>query len=482
MSVAREDEERREASPAGAFPALERRAQGGRWAEFGGEAAAEQIAHCIKCGFCLPACPTYALTQREAASPRGRLALVEAVREGRIEPDAWFAEQMYFCLGCRACESACPSGVRYGEVLEAARAELARLPGIDPLGPVGRALLQAVEHPTLLRLIGRLGRWYQRDPLARRLGEPLLRTLPGGLDRMAPMLPETVDAEDEEVESRGTPAHAGAAAGPLPEVGWFPGCVSEALFEPVNRATVALLRAAGYPVRPLGGAPCCGALHAHAGDENEAARLARRNIAAWEAAGRPLVAENAGGCGAFLGEYGRLLAGDPEWAERAALFSRSVRDWSQLVALEPVEPPEAPEGAEPEAGPAGEPPAVTYQDSCHLRHGQHVFREPREILASLPGYRYVEMEGADRCCGSAGIYNFTHQEASMALLDGKMEAVGRSGAQVVAVANPGCYLQMRLGASRAGRGGELRVAHVAELAWETVRRGTARAVPRPAGE
>ncbi|MDI3317979.1 MAG: (Fe-S)-binding protein [Bacillota bacterium] len=451
--------------------------------DFAGQAAEEQIAHCIKCGFCLPACPTYSLTQMEAASPRGRLALVEAVREGSIEPDGWFAEQMYFCLGCRACETACPSGVRYGEVLEAARAELARIPDVDPLGPLGRALLQVVEHPTLLRAVGRLGRWYQRDPVARRLGEPLLRAMPGRLDEMAPMLPEAPAGGEEPVPEAGTGGEGRReASSALPEVGWFPGCVSQALFEGVNQATVALLRAAGYPVRTLAGAPCCGALHAHAGETGEAKRLARRNIAAWEAAGRPLVAENAGGCGAFLSEYGRLLADDPEWAERAARFSASVRDWSQLVRIEPVETGARDGGAGGgAAAAAGVSRVLTYQDSCHLRNGQQVYREPREILRSLPGYRFVEMEGADRCCGSAGIYNFTHYEASMEILDGKMEAVDRSGARTVAVANPGCYLQMRLGVHRAGREGELRVAHVAELAWEAVRQGGARALPREEG-
>lgn len=464
--------------------------------------ALEQLNHCNRCGFCLPSCPTYVLLAREPASPRGRLAMAEEVLEGRLALDRHVGEQMFLCLGCRACESACPSGVVFSRVLEAVRAAVeARAAWTPQAAPVRRMLLDhLVTHPARMRLAAAL-LWAYRSSgmsaLARRLG--LLRRLPWHLGELEPMVPDLPPpwrwprpgrrplARREgrgRLQARAVGGSAGANPGhgrlegvdggrpPAGEAALFAGCIMDAFFPKTQQATVRVLEALGVRVAVAYGQGCCGALHAHAGRLEEARALARRNIEAFEGLADSWVVNNAGGCGAMLKEYPLLFEQEPAWRRRAEAFSRRVRDISELLvelgAVEALRRREKAAGRPSESGSPGRPVRVTYQDSCHLRHGQKLFAPPRQLLCALPGYEFVEMPDADRCCGSAGIYTLTHFDISMQLLDARMQQVLRTGAQVVATANPGCFMQMRLGVARAGLSGQIRVAHVVDLVAEAL--------------
>lgn len=393
----------------------------------------EGLNRCIHCGFCLQACPTYRQTGVELHSPRGRLMLLRAAAEGHLPVDSGLAEPLDACLGCRACETACPSGVPYGRLLVQARALTA--PVAPPPWPVRFALRHLLPYPARLRAAAALAR------LAQRVG--LFRLLPAALRRAAEALPPLA-------APRPYPVPAAGAPGAL----FFAGCIQEALLQPQNRAAVAVIGAAAGSCAVPPGQTCCGALHAHAGDLEAARALARRNIAAFEAHPGPVI-NHAGGCGAHLKVYGHLLRDDPAWAERARAFAARVRDLSEWLA---------------ETGLAKErlgalPMTVTYQDSCHLAHGQGVRRAPRELLRAIPGIDLREMSGADQCCGSAGLYSLTHPDMSGKLLAEKLASVAETGARVLVTSNPGCYLHLRQGA-----GPDLVVVTLAELLEDALNR------------
>ncbi|MBE3590711.1 MAG: (Fe-S)-binding protein [Firmicutes bacterium] len=516
-------------------------AQGGPRAGIFPPAALEAMDVCIKCGFCLPSCPTYLLTGNELHSPRGRIHLAEEAERGSL-PISALAESFAFCVHCRACESACPSGVHYTSVLTAARAAL-RAARADEAGVAGRgrapaadgaaapepkpaadgaAALERAPAPLprrplwvrrlewwLLRVfaphpaVWTLGRWalwaWRRGPdrLARRLG--WLRRLPWPLGELEAVLPDPAARRQEGAAA--LPHAAGRAAAPAaccsfpPPAAFFRGCVSETLFRSANEAARRALEAAGWTVAVPAGQTCCGALHANAGDLEAARRLARRNIEAFERAPGPIVS-TAGGCGAHMREYPALFAGDAAWRARAEAFAARVRDVSQLLREAPLTARSVagPAGAGPAAphGPvalradsAGAPPErrplrVAYVDSCHLRHGQKVAREPRDVLDRLPGVERVELPEADLCCGSGGTYTFSQPGASAALGERKAAHVRAAGVEVVVVANPGCYLQMLWALRRAGLSG-VRVMHLAELAAERLAAvPEAAAAPAPA--
>lgn len=398
----------------------------------------EEMENCIQCGFCLPACPTYRVLQKETHSPRGRIALAKAVADGEL-PLARLAAPLSLCLGCRACEVVCPAGVEYGRIFEAGREALVRSGHArgegKPLPWLERAVLRHLFfRPAWLRLVGRLVRWEERLGLSRRLA----RWLPAHLGEFARALPPLrADRMPRRVLPRGKVKG---------RVALFRGCVMDALFAETNRNTARLLAAAGYEVVVPEGQVCCGALHAHAGMMDEARALARRNAAVFREAGVDLVVNNAGGCGAFLKEYGELLG------EEGAFLAQRSRDVSEVLAGSAL--PLTPE-------PSGD--RVTYQDSCHLRHVQRVVGPPRELLRARVGKRFVEMRESDRCCGSAGIYSLTQYDTSMRILDEKMQRVQETGARLVVTSNPGCLLQMRLGVVRAGLEGRVEVAHLADV-------------------
>jgi len=387
-----------------------------------------EVDKCIQCGFCLPHCPTYRLLGIEPESPRGRIHLIEAAAQGRIPIDDRFEEHVYVCLGCRACETACPAGVKFGTIIEAARVE------IGPTGsPLARWLTLAVlrhlmPFPARLRAAAVLLRLYQRSGLGglaralhlmpRRLAE---------MESLLPQIPSRFFAPSLDVY----PAVGARRA----RVGLFSGCVMSLLFADLNEATIRVLQRNGCDVVVPRNQGCCAALNIHNGERAAAQRMARRNIETFLAAGVDAVIINAAGCGAASKEHHLLFRDDdPAYAKRAEAYGRLCRDLSEfLVELGLV-------------GRLGEVRArVTYQDPCHLAHGQGVRRQPRELLRSIPGLDLAEMEGADRCCGSGGIYNLVQPGYSRRLLDEKMNAVARTRAEMVVAPNPGCMLQLAAG-------------------------------------
>ncbi len=405
--------------------------------------AIPELDKCIQCGFCLQHCPTYRMLGVETESPRGRIHLVEAAAQGRIPIDERFEEHMYVCLGCRACETACPAGVRFGTIIEAARAE------IGPTGsPLVRrltlaALRQLMPFPARLRAAAALLRLYQHSGLGRLART--LRLIPPRLAEMEALLPP-VPARFFTPSQEVYPASGERRA----RVGLLSGCVMSLLFGDVNDATIRVLQRNGCEVVVPRDQGCCGALNVHNGEREAARRMARRNIETFLGAGVDAVIINAAGCGAASKEYHVLFRDDPGYAHRAETYSRLCRDATEFLA---------------ELGLAGRlggvRARVTYQDPCHLVHGQGVRRQPRELLRSIPGLELVEMEGSDRCCGSAGVYNLVQPGYSRRILDEKMQAVARTGAEIVVAPNPGCMLQLAAGARSLGL--PVRVRHLIDL-------------------
>ena len=415
----------------------------------------KETSACVQCGYCLPACPTYASTGRESASPRGRIHLARMAAEQKIDPLRDLAQPIDLCLGCRACEPVCPMDVKYGEILEAAREEIRRLRDAEPdrKHRITRlALRHLFPYPKRLRLLAGIGRTIEHAGLRAALRKTgLIRAFSEKLDWFERALPEIPPSGERPPAGVVFPARGERRM----RAALFTGCIMDAVMHRIHGASVKLLTAAGAEVVIPAGQNCCGALHAHQGMTEEAKDLARRNIEAFERSGADFAVTNAGGCGAQMGEYGRLLKGDPEWADRAQRFAGRVRDISEILL---------------ECGPLpfsdGPEITVTYQDSCHLLNVQHVRREPRELLQQMPGVRLVEMKGADRCCGSGGIYNLLHFEESMKILDEKMAHVRETGARYVVSGNPGCILQMQIGIERQGLSRQLKSVHLIELLAE----------------
>jgi glycolate oxidase iron-sulfur subunit len=385
--------------------------------------ASAGIDACVHCGFCLQACPTYLALEDENDSPRGRIVLMRALVDGSLPvDDADVRTHIDRCLGCRACETACPAGVPYGHLLEATRATLTR---VQPNPPVARLMLFVFARHTLLRLAmlgGRLAR-------ATRLSW-LFSRLPGRLGFAMSMLESTRPAlRRRRYEARGDGTRGTATL--------LTGCVMEGLFAGTNRATERTLTENGYRVVPTAGQRCCGALHAHAGDDDTARALARANVAAFERSGADYVVVNAAGCGAMMKEYGHLLAGDAAWHARAAALSAKVRDVSELLAA-----------AGPRPGGAVAM-TVTYDAPCHLLHAQRVASPPLTVLGVVPGLKLVPLEGSEHCCGSAGIYNLIEPEVSDRVLAPKLANIAATHAPLVATGNPGCLMQIGAGLHRA---------------------------------
>jgi Fe-S oxidoreductase len=400
-----------------------------------------ELYQCVHCGLCLNQCPTYRALRLEPESPRGRIHLVRAAAEGRIELNRRFQDHLYLCLLCRACETACPSGVQYGRIAETAR-EIIGPPGSNLARTVlNFVFTQLLPYPRRLRLAAALLRFYQRSGLQRAI-RPLL---PERLRKMESMLPPI----SKHFFSPGTkilPATGARRA----KVAMLNGCVMPLMFSDVNEATVRVLRRNGcdviFPEKQI----CCGALNIHNGESAAAKTMARRNIDAFLDADVDAVVVNAAGCGAAMKEYDYLLRDDPIYAEKAKRFSSMVRDAAEFLG---------------DLGLAGKLAplniTVTYQDPCHLAHGQRVRSQPRKLLKAIPGLQLKEMEGSDHCCGSAGIYNITHPGMSQHLLKEKMQSVSATEADSVVAPNPGCMLQLRYGAQQYGP--EVKVYHLMEL-------------------
>ncbi len=414
---------------------------------------AKIVQRCVRCGLCLPHCPTYLETLHETSSPRGRIHLIEAVGRGQLAlTDPGFTRQMYQCLDCRACEAVCPSGVEYGKLVEAARdqVERARAGNILRRGLRWLLLTRLFGDMRLFRLCSRLLFLYQRSGLqwlARRLG--ILRLLRlAEIEQLLPTLPATfLKADNQHYEP--VPASVSGVQSPR-QVELFAGCIMSTAFAETGRATLRVLQAHGCSVELPAGQGCCGALTIHAGDLEGARRLARRNIAAFERSGLTFIIVNAAGCGAALKEYAHLLRDDPAFAERAAQFSARVRDVSEFLSEQP-----APRTVRTL------PLRVTYQEPCHLVHAQRIGQAPRQLLKRIPGLQLLEMHEASLCCGSAGIYNLTQPAMSRRLRARKIQHTTASGADIVITANPGCQIQLQSGLRQVHS--PMRVLHLVDL-------------------
>jgi glycolate oxidase iron-sulfur subunit len=397
---------------------------------------------CIRCGLCLPTCPTYLETMTETSGPRGRISLIKAVGEGRLDVlSAGFVEQMSECLDCRACEAVCPSGVQYGQLVETARAQIVRA-----RGPSGSTVARALRQFFLQTLFSRLGVLRGAAVLlrlAQRSGLVSLGKLVGFSQQaqLAPRIP------DHFFVPRGQRFDSDRPAG---LAFLHTGCVMQVLFPTVHEASVRMLVRAGLSVTIPEDQGCCGGLALHAGERDLARDFARRNIAAFEGSGADVYVVNAAGCGSALKEYGALFAGDAEWQERAQAFSRRVRDVVEVLDAMPLPKPTQHLDC-----------AVTYQEPCHLVHAQRISAAPRRLLCAIPGLRLIEMDESAVCCGSAGIYNLTQPEMALRLQKRKVRSIARSGARIIATANPGCAMQVAAGVRTAGY--DARVRHVVEL-------------------
>jgi glycolate oxidase iron-sulfur subunit len=394
---------------------------------------------CVHCGFCLQACPTYLTLEDENDSPRGRIVLMRALLEGRLAPESDSVEtHIGQCLGCRACETACPSGVPYGQLLEATRATLAEH---RPIPFVARAILWVFERRWLLRMAMAGGRVARSTGIAR-----LMSGLPGRLGFAMAMLSSTK-------RTPRAPRRVRSAAPTAQPVALLTGCVMEGLFTETNRATERVLTENGYAMTSAPDQVCCGALHVHAGDADAARRLAKTNIAAFEKTKSEFICVNAAGCGAMMREYPHLLAEEAEWAERAQAVSRKVRDVSELLAT---------------AGPVRGGPVrerVAYDAPCHLVHAQRISGPPLDVLRAIPEMTLVPLNESEVCCGSAGIYNLVEPDVSDGVLARKLDNIAAAAPDVVATGNPGCLMQIGAGLLRAGSA--TRAVHPVELLDES---------------
>lgn len=403
---------------------------------------------CVHCGLCLNACPTYRVLGLEMDSPRGRIYQMNLLKAGRIKLNELYVHHLSLCLACRGCETACPSGVQYGLLIESARAYIqANYPK-----PLARKLIESFAFEKLLpsrRLLNLIGNalWLTERiklrAIARKTG--LLKLVPRieQLDQLAlaPRKPFFFRYYGRTIPAEGQRRY---------RVGMLGGCVANVFFSRMNEATLRVLTKNGCEVVIPNGQTCCGALHVHSGWRRKAQQLARKNIDAFLQAGVDAVIVNAAGCGSTMKEYAELLAEDPLYSHKAENFVRLCRDFNEFLA---------------DVGLSKEPGqlslTVTYQDSCHLVHGQKIRKQPRKLLSQIPGLKLKEMANPDICCGSAGIYNLVHTDVSLQILKEKMAEVEDTGAEAIVTANPGCMLQLEAGARLFGRG--QKVYHVAEL-------------------
>ncbi|TQR21339.1 (Fe-S)-binding protein [Psychrobacillus vulpis] len=413
----------------------------------------DRLMDCMRCGFCLPACPTYIHSGfDETQSPRGRIALMKAIRDGQIMWDGSVEESFDLCLGCRACEPACPAGVQYGTLIEETREailsvkpqslkeKVVRKGAFDNLFADQKKMQQAVNLVT----------FYQKSGLqkvVRKIG--FLELFPPFMKEMESVLP--IPAKRKKPENERAKVKV--------KVAFFAGCLMDTLFNETNRNTIAILEKLGCEVLIPENQQCCGALHGHSGELEKSKRNAIANIKAFELDEIDFIVNNAGGCGAFLGEYDKLLSNDPILFEKAKQFTAKQIDISSLLIklgivdyLEKL----------PVSSSLG---LVTYQDSCHLRNVTGVKDEPRDILKAVQDCKYVELPNADLCCGSAGIYNLLQPKMASLLLESKMQKVKEVSASTVITTNPGCLLQMKVGIEREGLSTTTQALHLVDFIY-----------------
>ncbi len=401
--------------------------------------SSDDLAQCVHCGLCLQSCPTYLVTGYEAESPRGRVHLIAAFNEGRIEPNDAYRQHLELCLVCRNCEAVCPSGVHFGRIMEAGRAQLHEAAPQS----LGRKLYwrlafkELLPHQARLRVLVGLARLYQRTGLqkvVRGLG-PLPEPLRSA-ERLLPPLPAPFTPRFDVYPARGPVKH---------RVGLFSGCIMPLVYGPVHEATIRVLTHNGCEVHVPREQVCCGALNVHGGERDTTKDLARQNFRAFLGRGLDAIVVNSAGCGSTMKEYGDILETD-----EAREFSRLTKDVNEFLASIELAPPTRSVNR-----------VATLQESCHLVHAQRVTDAPRALLGMVPGLELRDMAHPDRCCGSAGLYMVTQREMSETLLDAKMSEIQDTGATTLVTANPGCLMQLQAGVARTGMRGDVK--HVVEI-------------------
>lgn len=419
----------------------------------------DELLNCMRCGFCLPSCPTYLVSgYKESQSPRGRIALMKAVYDGVIQPDDEFVNSLNLCLGCRACEPVCPSDVHYGHLLEEARDIINQNKKHSlPVRTVRKVVFEKLfpKKSNLINVTSLVG-YYQRSGLqkvARKIG--FMKLFPDNLREMEKILPD-IPKKKEMIDRD---EHFAPAGSKKATVAFFSGCLMDTMFLETNHATIQLLQKAGCEIVIPKTQSCCGALHGHGGEKEIAKELAKQNIEAFEKHDVDYIITNAGGCGAFLIEYDHLLKDEPEWSERAKAFVAKIKDITEI--LYELDFHKKYSLSLPEQ-------IVTYQDSCHLRNVMKTSKAPRELLRSIKGITFKEMENADSCCGSAGIYNIVEPKTSMEILDQKVVKIKKTKATTIVTANPGCLMQMMLGIERE-KLKDVKAVHIVDLLLEATK-------------
>lgn len=404
-------------------------------------------ADCVHCGMCLESCPTYVITGEEQHSPRGRVHLIKSVAEGKLNVNEFFMDPVFACLDCRACTTACPADVEVGGLIEEARGQIRQIMPLTGLkGTVSKVFLKGLfPYQNRLNSLGSVLRFYQKSGLQTLVRKSkLIRIMPKHLADMEAILPEV----KKPVRIKYKHANVIKAKGKTKnEVALLTGCIMDVMFSDINEATINVLTRNGNNVSIPKNQTCCGALHVHAGDRDTGRMLAKQNIEAFNEADKVIV--NAAGCGCALKEYPELFKDDREWHDKAVEFAQKVEDISKYLYDTGYEKPKAELKTR-----------ITYHDACHLAHGQGIRQEPRDLLLNIPGVEMVHMPNADRCCGSAGIYNITNPEMAAAVLESKMENVPED-VEMISMGNPGCMLQMAMGVQKHGR--NQKVVHTIQL-------------------
>ncbi|PGY54162.1 (Fe-S)-binding protein [Priestia megaterium] len=405
-------------------------------------------ADCVHCGMCLESCPTYEITGQEQHSPRGRVHLIKSVAEGKISVNEQFTDPVFACLDCRACTTACPANVDVGGLIEEARGQIRQaMPLTGWKGMISKFFLKELfPHSHRLEAAGSLLKLYQKSGMQKMMRTTgMLNMMPTHLAEMEHVMPKiTRSVRKKYKKKRVLKAKAERKA----EVAFLTGCIMDVMFSDINEATLNVLRRNGNDVVIPPSQTCCGALHVHAGDRDMGRQLAKKNIEAFQHADTVIV--NAAGCGCMLKEYPELFREEEqEWLEKAEVFAEKVQDISKYLHDTGYRPPQTTLHKR-----------ITYHDACHLAHGQGVGEEPRDILLSIPGVEMVHMANADRCCGSAGIYNLTNPDMAGAVLQSKMEHVPHD-VEMISMGNPGCMLQMAVGVKKYGRSQQ--IVHTVQL-------------------
>lgn len=421
----------------------------------------DQLTNCMRCGFCLPACPTFRETGMEPASPRGRIAMMKAVVDGIMEPDEQFQEQMNLCLGCRACEPACPADVKYGQLIEQAKDAIEdHAKHSLPINLMRRTVFKAIfPKRKSWKIIGGALSFYQKSGLqkfAHTVGA--MKLFPQQLAEMESILPEA--SSKGVVERLGT--YVPAKGEVIGTVAMFKGCIMDVMFAGTNVNTVDLLAAAGFNVHIPKDQVCCGALHAHSGEMSDARELARQNIEEFMKYDVDYIVSNAGGCGALLIEYDHMLHEDESYKNKAKWFAERVIDISELL----VKVGRMLEYDEHAFQKANEPVKVTYQDSCHVRNVMRSSNSPRVLMKQVANAQFIEMKESDRCCGSAGVYNVIQPEMAGEILEHKMEHANVTEASYMITSNPGCLLQMKLGIEKHKPEHPMKAMHIVDFLHE----------------